>query len=114
MCVIVKHDKSATIHVQGCKPIEEVAMAETCPVILHTRDQAWLVVDGQPVLETPPTEAPEMLLSAYYVFNIAYSKQLKPLMTILEKLVFKRYITTPGQIATRVCHLLQSYSTIQE
>ena len=99
------------IHIiQGNMPLEEAALAEQHPVIMYTKEQAWLVMDGIAVMVIPPAEAPEMLLSAYYIFNVAYTKTTKITMTILEKLVFKKYITAPGQIAIRTYHLLQSYS----
>jgi hypothetical protein len=35
-------------------PLEEAALAEQHPVILYSKEQAWLVMDGRAVMEIPP------------------------------------------------------------
>ena len=96
------------ILLQSNTPIEEAALSETHPVIIYNTQQAWLVVDGQVILEPTKAEAPECLVAAYYVFNIKYKPNLKHVFAFLEKTVFGKYITTPGQVTSRLYQVLST------
>lgn len=89
-------------------PIEEAALCETTPTILYTAEQNWLVVDGLPILQPPTDQIPEMLVGAYYVFNVKYKPRTKPVLTFLEKISFNKYITQPGQLVVRLNQIINS------
>ena len=60
-------------------------MQTSSPLIVSVPEQYYLVVEKQITLEVEkPDDLPGALLGAFFVYNISYPSNLKPLFLVLE------------------------------